>query len=246
MLVNVVGAVGTAAVIWVGAKSVLAGELSVGDLLIFSSYLRHGRADQQHQQQLRLVQGAKVGVGRVYEISRWRPDVPDGPRKLQRSEVRGAFTIDRVTFGYASRKLRDLSLDVAPGEMIALVGKDGRRQDDAGQPAGALLRPDRGQGHARRHGSEDAERPPLREQFAMVLQPSIVFSTSAARQHLVRPPRGDPAGDRGRRAGGAVNAPGASSGRVDTHIGERRDAVGGRAAAGRRIARAILRWMRPC
>ena len=100
MLVNVVGAVGTAAVIWVGAKSVLAGELSVGDLLIFSSYLASLYAPiNSISNSYGLVQGAKVGVGRVYEILEMAPDVPDGPRKLQRSEVRGAFTIDRVTFG---------------------------------------------------------------------------------------------------------------------------------------------------
>jgi ATP-binding cassette subfamily B protein/subfamily B ATP-binding cassette protein MsbA len=128
MLVNVIGAVGTAAVIWAGARAVLDGRLTLGDLLIFSSYLAPLYAPiNSISNSYGLVQGAKVGVGRVYEILEMAPDVPDGPRTLARDEVRGAFDLDHVTFGYVPGQpvLRDITLRVEPGEMIAFVGATG-------------------------------------------------------------------------------------------------------------------------
>ena len=181
MLVNVVGAVGTAAVIWVGARSVLAGELTVGDLLIFSSYLASLYAPiNSISNSYGLVQGAKVGVGRVYEILEMAPDVPDGPRKLQRNEVRGAFTIDRVTFGYAPGQpvLRDLSLEVVPGEMIALVGPTGAGKTTLVSLLARFYDPTEGRVLLDGTDLRTLDVRSLREQFAMVLQPSIVFPTT--------------------------------------------------------------------
>lgn len=181
MLVNVVGAVGTAAVIWVGARSVLAGELTVGDLLIFSSYLASLYAPiNSISNSYGLVQGAKVGVGRVYEILEMAPDVPDGPRKLQRSEVRGGFTIDHVTFGYAPGQtvLRDLSLEVAPGEMIALVGPTGAGKTTLVSLLARFYDPSEGRVLLDGTDLKTLNGRSLREQFAMVLQPSIVFPTT--------------------------------------------------------------------
>lgn len=181
MMVNVVAAVGTAAVIWFGARAVLSGALTIGDLLIFSSYLASLYAPiNSISQSYGLVQGAKVGVSRVYEILEMAPDVPDGARVLRRDEVRGAFTLDAVSFAYVAGQpvLRDVSLEVAPGEMIALVGATG-----AGKTTLVSLLPrfyDPTAGHVLIDGVDvkTLNVRSLREQFAMVLQPSIVFPTT--------------------------------------------------------------------
>jgi ATP-binding cassette subfamily B protein len=181
MMVNVVGAVGTAAVIWFGARAVLSGELTVGDLLIFSSYLASLYAPiNSISNSYGLVQGAKVGVGRVYEILEMAPDVPDGPRVLRRDEVRGAFTLESVTFGYTPGQpvLRDLSLEVAPGEMIALVGATGAGKTTLVSLLARFYDPSAGRVLLDGIDLRTLNVRSLREQFAMVLQPSLVFPTT--------------------------------------------------------------------
>ena len=181
MMVNVVGAVGTAAVIWFGARAVMSGELTVGDLLIFSSYLASLYAPiNSISNSYGLVQGAKVGVGRVYEILEMAPDVPDGPRVLRRDEVRGAFTLDAVTFSYLPGQpvLRDLSLEVSPGEMIALVGATGAGKTTLVSLLARFYDPSEGRVLLDGIDLRTLNVRSLREQFAMVLQPSLVFPTT--------------------------------------------------------------------
>jgi len=181
MLVNVIAAVGTAVVIWVGAKSVLDGRLTIGDLLIFTSYLASLYAPiNSISNSYGLVQGAKVGVGRVYEILEMAPDIPDGPRKLARADVHGGFELDRVSFGYVPGQpvLRDFSLRVEPGEMIALVGATGAGKSTLVSLLARFYDPDEGRVLLDGVDLRSYEVRSLRQQFGMVLQPPIVFPTT--------------------------------------------------------------------
>lgn len=181
MVVNVIGAVGTAVVLWMGARAVMGGRLTVGDLLIFTSYLASLYAPiSSISTTYGLVQGAKVGVGRVFEILETAPDVPDGPRVLTRAEVRGAFELARVSFAYVpgAPVLRDLSLRVEPGESIAIVGATGAGKTTLVSllarfydPTGGVVRLD---GTDLREFNVRS----LRRQTAMVLQPPLVFPTT--------------------------------------------------------------------
>ena len=99
--VNVLIAVGTAVVLWVGAQQVLDGALTVGDMLVFTSYLASLYAPiNSLTQTCGLIQGAKVGAERVFEILDTEPDLHDGTRELLRDDVRGAVTFEDVRFGY--------------------------------------------------------------------------------------------------------------------------------------------------
>jgi ATP-binding cassette subfamily B protein/subfamily B ATP-binding cassette protein MsbA len=181
MMVNVIAAVGTAVVIWVGAKSVLDGRLTIGDLLIFTSYLASLYAPiNSISNSYGLVQGAKVGVARVYEILETAPDVPDGPRKLARDDVKGGFALENVTFGYVPGQpvLRDVSLRVEPGEMIALVGATGAGKSTLVSLLARFYDPDAGRVLLDGVDLKSYEVRSLRQQFAMVLQPPIVFPTT--------------------------------------------------------------------
>src|SRR5690349_23918539 len=88
--VNVVIALGTAAVLWFGAMHVLRGQLTVGEVLVFTSYLASLYAPiNSLTQTWGLIQGARVGAERVFEILETAPDLRDGPRPLARGEVHG-------------------------------------------------------------------------------------------------------------------------------------------------------------
>ena len=78
-IVNVVMAVGTALVVWVGAWHVMSGRITVGEIIIFTSYLAslYGPINTICQT-WGLIQGAKVGVERVFEILEVERDLKEG------------------------------------------------------------------------------------------------------------------------------------------------------------------------
>ncbi|HEY8517154.1 MAG TPA: ABC transporter ATP-binding protein [Candidatus Binatia bacterium] len=181
MLVNVIAAVGTAVVIWVGASAVLDARLTVGDLLVFTSYLASLYAPiNSISQSYGLVQGAKAGIARVFEILDMAPDVPDGPRVLQRADVRGRFELRDVSFGYApgSLVLRGVSLTVEPGERIALVGPTGAGKTTLVSLLARFYDPNEGVITLDGVDLRELNVRSLRRQIAMVLQPPLVFPTT--------------------------------------------------------------------
>jgi len=179
--VNALIAVGTAAVLWVGASHVLDGTLSVGDVLVFTSYLASLYAPiNSLTQTWGLVQGARVGAERVFEILETAPDLPDGTRPLARGDVHGAVTFEDVRFGYDAARsvLKGVSFHARPGALVALVGATG-----AGKTTLVSLIPrfyDPTAGRVLLDGVDVRELrlKALRQQVAMVLQPALVFPTT--------------------------------------------------------------------
>jgi len=179
--VNVLIAGGTALVLWLGSVQVLRGNLSVGDVLVFASYLASLYAPiNSLMQTYGLVQGARVGAERVFEILETAPDLADGTRELARGEVRGAVTFEGVQFGYEPSRLvlKGVDFHVRPGEMVAIVGETG-----AGKTTLVSLVPrfyDPSAGRVLLDGVDVREfrLKALRRQVAMVLQPPLVFPTT--------------------------------------------------------------------
>jgi ATP-binding cassette subfamily B protein/subfamily B ATP-binding cassette protein MsbA len=180
-VVNVLIAVGTAAVLWVGATHVLQHELTVGQVLIFTTYLASLYAPiNTLTQSYGLIQGARVGAERVFELLETAPDLPDGTRDLARAEVRGAVTFEDVEFRYEAGRpvLRGVSFHAPPGSLVALVGATG-----AGKTTLVSLLPrfyDASAGRVLLDGVDVREfrLRPLRRQVGMVLQPPLVFPST--------------------------------------------------------------------
>ena len=179
--VNVLIAGGTAAVLWFGASSVMSGKLTVGDVLVFTSYLASLYAPiNSLTQTWGLIQGARVGAERVFEILDTAPDLVDGTRELTRGEVRGEIRFDDVQFGYDPSQLilRGVSFVAAPGQLVAIVGATG-----AGKTTLVSLIPrfyDVRSGRVLLDGVDVREfrLRSLRSQVGMVLQPPLVFPTT--------------------------------------------------------------------
>jgi ATP-binding cassette subfamily B protein/subfamily B ATP-binding cassette protein MsbA len=179
--VNVLIAAGTAAVLWFGAVHVMAGVLTVGDVLVFTSYLASLYAPiNSLTQTWGLIQGARVGAERVFEILDTAPDLVDGTRELTAAEVRGRVRFDDVTFGYEPSRpvLRGVTFEVEPGALVAVVGATG-----AGKTTLVSLIPrfhDVTAGRVLLDGVDVREfrLRALRTQVGMVLQPPLVFPTT--------------------------------------------------------------------
>src|SRR5207245_306796 len=99
--VNLVIAGGTALVVYAGARAVLSGALSVGQLIVFISYLAQLYAPiNQITQSWGLIAGARVGARRVFEVLETEADLEDGSRDFPSTGVHIEVAWRGVSFRY--------------------------------------------------------------------------------------------------------------------------------------------------
>ena len=116
-------------IVWLlGGREVLADKLTLGTLLAFYYYmwLVYGPLEWFAQVNAWMSR-AFAGAERIFEIIDTSPESYENPDSVPVPEIKGQVTFRGVTFGYDKSKpvLRDIDLDVSPGEMIGLVGKSG-------------------------------------------------------------------------------------------------------------------------
>jgi ATP-binding cassette, subfamily B, bacterial len=124
-----IGSIGTVLILWYGAGEVARGMLTLGELVMFLSYLAlfYVPVNQIHSVN-HMLQHALAGSERVFEILDARSEVQDRPGAVAPAErLGGAVRFDEVSFAYRPDVpvLHGLTLDVRPGERIALVGPSG-------------------------------------------------------------------------------------------------------------------------
>jgi ATP-binding cassette subfamily B protein/subfamily B ATP-binding cassette protein MsbA len=124
-----VGSIGTVIILWYGAGEVTAGRLTLGELVLFLSYLSlfYVPINQIHSVN-HLLQHALAASDRVFEVLDTEPEVTDAPGVIEPPhKARGNVRFDRVEFRYRPDVpvLAGLSFSVAAGERIALVGPSG-------------------------------------------------------------------------------------------------------------------------
>lgn len=179
--VNVVIALGTAFVVWVGARHVLSGSLTVGEVVVFTSYLAslYGPINSISQT-WGLIQGAKVGVRRVFEILDLERDLKDGPMVFPAAGARGEVAFKGIFFEYVPGQpvLRGIDLDVRPGSRIAIVGATGAGKSTLVSLVPRFYDPQRGTVTVDGSDIRHYQLKSLRRQVAMVLQPPLVFPIS--------------------------------------------------------------------
>jgi len=179
--VNLVIAGGTALVVFAGARAVISGTLSVGQLLVFISYLAQLYAPiNQITQSWGLIAGARVGARRIFEILDTEPDLEDGTQSFPASGARGEVTWSRVSFRYRPDTpiLVGIDLKIPAGSRTAVVGPTG-----AGKSTLLGLLPrfyDPSAGSVAIDGRDVREYTlrSLRNQIGMVLQPPLIFPLS--------------------------------------------------------------------
>jgi ATP-binding cassette subfamily B protein len=180
-VISMVIAVGTAGVVWVGARHVLDGTLSVGSLVIFVAYLAALYTPINNMfQTWGVAQTSTVGVRRVFDLLDVEREIADGTQDFPACGARGQVIFDRVAFEYSGghQVLKDISLRVQPGQTVAIVGATG-----AGKSTLLSLLPrfyDTTGGRILIDGVDVREYrlASLRRQIAMVLQPPLLLPTS--------------------------------------------------------------------
>ncbi len=245
VIVLVFGAVGT--ILWIGGHDMMAGRISAGDLsaFVFYAVVVAGSvgAISEFYGDLQRAAGASE---RLIELLETEPDItaPVDPLSLP-DPLEGAVALDDVVFHYPSRPdrsaLEDLTLAVAPGEKVALVGPSGAGKTTVLQ---LLLRfYDPQAGVVRLDGVDLRRLDPadLRARIGLVPQEPVIFSADATENiRYGRPDASDEEVRAAAEAAGAAEFLDRLPGGFATFLGER----GVRLSGGQRqrlaIARAIL------
>ena len=240
---------GTFFVWYFGGVSVVSEELTLGVLLAFVAYLwMLYQPMQWFSDYYSFMVRAYAGAERIFEVIDSRPEAHDGPAAKPQSTARGArmagrVTFDNVSFGYdpGQMVLRDVNLDVAPGEMIGLVGRSGVGKSTMINLVTRFY--DAEHGILRLDGTDIREVPlgELRSRIGLVAQDSLLFNVSIADN--IRYGRPEASFEDVLRAARAANAHEFIVARpdgYDTLVGE----MGNRLSGGEKqriaIARAIL------
>lgn len=179
---NLLTTIAPVTVILFGALEVLHGRLTIGTLLMFWAILGTFYGPLQRITDLAaVISNASAAIERIFQIFDIQPDIQEIPSALPLPErIEGRIELDHVSFGYDPENmiLKDLSLDIQPGEVVAFVGPSG-----AGKSTLVNLIPrfyDVSQGQIRVDGLNiaDVKIKSLRNAVGMVLQENILFTGS--------------------------------------------------------------------
>ena len=126
--VEVVTAMATGLVIIFGGMMVLRGDLEVSVVVIFALYIqRFFDPIRSLTMQYGQLQRAMTSGQHIFEILDTEPQIVDRPGAVELPRIRGEVSFENVSFGYTPGVLvlRDINLNIKPGEKLALVGPTG-------------------------------------------------------------------------------------------------------------------------
>jgi len=111
-----------------GGQSVIRGEMTLGTFFLFLGYLGAFYGPLQYMSRVTdFLSRSLASAERVFEVLDTESDVKDAEKPVPIPRIEGRVEFKNVTFGYEPHKpvLKEMSFNVAPGEMIGLVGQSG-------------------------------------------------------------------------------------------------------------------------
>jgi len=181
LIVGTLMAAGTAVLYYVGSLHVLQGKLTLGDLLVFASYLLMLYAPlEQLTYTAWAMEGAAAGAKRCFDVLDREDDVRDAPHAKALGEARGDIKFTSVDFGYddARQILHGVSLEIKPGETIAIVGGTGAGKSTMLSLVPRFYDPTNGEVTVDGQDLRGLKKKSLRGNISMVLQDTLLFSTT--------------------------------------------------------------------
>ena len=175
--------VGTIIIWWVGGRDILAGELTLGAFVAFTSYMYrfYGPVESLCRLNHRF-QRAATSAERVFDVLDTHPEVIDQPEAMIMPPIEGRVEFRGVHFGYEEDKpvIEDLNFSVEPGEMIGLAGHSGAGKSTLINLICRFYEPQEGAILIDGHDTRQVNLQSLREQIGVVLQDPFLFNGTVA------------------------------------------------------------------
>jgi ATP-binding cassette subfamily B protein/subfamily B ATP-binding cassette protein MsbA len=173
--------ISTAAMYYVGTMHVLDGTLTLGSLLVFTAYILmlYGPLEQLTYTAWAM-EGATAGARRCFEVLDRPDDVADAPDAVAISSTKGAIQFHNVSFGYKDERqiLHAIDLRIEPNQIIGLVGGTGAGKSTLLSLVPRFYDPTVGSVALDGLDLRQITKKSLREQIGIVLQDTLLFSTT--------------------------------------------------------------------
>jgi len=243
--VELMAAVGTAAILLYGGRQAIDGTIQIGLIVAFVGYLQvFFEPIQQLSQLYTTVQQGTAALDKILELLDTPPDMVDAPGAVDPGQLRGEIEMDGVWFSYSDDDewaLANVDLHVPPGQTLALVGATGAGKSTLAKLVARFYDPQRGRVLVDGHDLRELRQRALRRQLGIVPQEGFLFSGSVRENIAFGRPEASPEEiEAALAAVGATEFVAALPEGIETEVGER----GVQLSAGQRqlvaFARALI------
>lgn len=181
-VVELLAACGAALFLWYGGREVIAGRLTTGSLITFLGYIAMILTPLRlFSQNYNLFQKALGAAERIFSVFDTKEVIPERPDAPPMPSIQGTIEIRGVTLSYEREEvLKDISLQVDPGEVIALVGPSGSGKTSLASLIPRFYDPQQGQVLIDGQDVREVNLQSLRRQIGIVTQETILFRGSIA------------------------------------------------------------------
>ncbi|MFI3836398.1 ABC transporter ATP-binding protein [Streptococcus equinus] len=173
-----IGNFGYVMVCVVGAVKVINGDITMGDVVAFMTYVRiFSQPLSQIAQAFTQMQSATAAMSRVFEFLEEEEMEDDSHKERQLTAVKGEVAFDNVFFGYSKDKtiIHDFSAVAKPGQKVAIVGPTGAGKTTIVNLLMKFYEIDKGQISIDGIDTRNMSREEVHDQFSMVLQDTWLF-----------------------------------------------------------------------
>ncbi|HEV7866072.1 MAG TPA: ABC transporter ATP-binding protein [Chthoniobacteraceae bacterium] len=181
LVIGTLIAISTAAMYYVGSRHVLDGSLRLGELIWISSLLLLLYQPLEALTQVAwALEGAAAGAQRCFEVLDQEDDVKDAPNAVEIRGSKGEIVYEGVSFGYNAERtiLSGVNLRIEPGQTVAFVGGTGAGKSTLLSLAPRFYDPTAGRVLLDGRDLRDITKKSLRNQISIVLQDTLLFSTT--------------------------------------------------------------------
>jgi ABC-type multidrug transport system fused ATPase/permease subunit len=244
-LMTLIANAGAVFIIWYGGLLIIRGQLTLGELVAFTTYLAQLAQPVRVMGMIMPVIAMAMAAGeRIFEILDAESEVREAPNAIQLPPVRGHVRFEGVSFAYFGRHqvLRNVTFEALPGQVIALLGATGSGKSTIINLIPRFYDPTEGRITIDGQNIRRVTLSSLRDQIGIVLQETMLFATTV-RENIAfgRPDASEEEIVAAARAAQAHAFIMAMPDGYDTQVGERGVTLSGGQKQRIAIARALLK-----
>jgi ATP-binding cassette subfamily B protein len=181
-LVSILLAIATAVFLYIGAKYVHAGKMTLGELTLVLAYLAQIFGPLQTIiKNTNDIQSSLVSIDRVFTVLNEQKEVKEAEHAAHLTKIKGSFEFKNVSFKYSDKNaIHDLSFKINPGDRIGIMGTTGAGKSTLVSLLMRFYDPVSGKILVDEQDIKKYKVNDYRSQFSIVLQEPVLFSTTIA------------------------------------------------------------------